>query len=125
MSRNDDENRFLRMNFILNFYSDLKNYKKDGKRVNKTSQLAYVYKKLRVYFKDLERKREYERYYGEIGEYADSLETIASRLQDIINPYDTLSFQSIGNKTLKAEIQSIVSKIGRMDIKSNILVLTW
>ncbi|MGF7119334.1 DUF262 domain-containing protein [Methanobacterium oryzae] len=123
MSRNDDENRFLRMNFILNFYSDLKNYKKDGKRVSKTSQLAYVYKKLRAYFKDLERKREYERCYEEIGEYADSLETTASRLQDIINPYDTLSFQSIENKALKAEIQSIVSKIGRMDIKSNILVL--
>lgn len=123
MSRNDDEDRFLRMNFILNFYSDLKEYKENGKKISKTSQLANVYKQLKSYFKDLERKREYEKCFGEIGEYADSLETTASRLQDIINPYDKDSFQSIENKKLKAKIQSIVSKIGRMDIKSNILVL--
>ena len=123
MSKNDDENRFLRMNFILNFYSDLKNYKKDGKRVSKTSQLANVYKKIRSYFKELEQKKEYEKCYQEIEDYANSLEITASRLQDIINPYDKYSFQSIENKAIKSEIQSIVSKIGRMDIKSNILVL--
>lgn len=123
MSRNDDEDRFLRMNFILNFYSDLKEYKKDGKKISKTSQLANVYKQLKSYFKDLERKKEIEKCYEELGEYANSLETTASRLQDITNPYDQLSFQSIENKKLKANIQSIVSKIGRMDIKSNILVL--
>lgn len=123
MSRNDDEDRFLRMNFILNFYSDLKDYKKDGKKISKSSQLANVYKQLKSYFKDLQRKREYKKCYAEIDYYANSLETTASRLQDITNPYDKLSFQSIDDKILKAEIQAIVSKIGRMDIKSNILVL--
>lgn len=123
MSKNDDEDRFLRMNFILNFYSDLKDYKKDGKRVSKTSQLANVYKQLKTYFKDFQRNKEYEKCYKEIGDYANSLETTASRLMDILNPYDTYAFQSIENKFVKADIQSIVSKIGRMDTKSNILVL--
>lgn len=123
MSKNDDEDRFLRMNFIINFYSDLKVYKKDGKNVSKNSQLANVYKELKTYFKDLERNNEYEKCYKEIGDYSSSLEITSSRLLDILNPYDCYSFQSIENKVLKAEIQSIVTKMGRMDIKSNILVL--
>ncbi|MDP3035687.1 MAG: DUF262 domain-containing HNH endonuclease family protein [Methanobacteriaceae archaeon] len=123
MSKNDDEDRFLRMNFIINFYSDLKVYKKDGKNVSKNSQLANVYKQLKSYFKNLERNNEYEKCYKEIGDYSSSLEITSSRLLDIINPYDCHSFQSIENKVLKVEIQSIVTKISRMDIKSNILVL--
>ena len=123
MSRNDEEDRFLRMNYILNFYSDLKEYKKDGKKISKTSQLANVYKQLKSFFKNLERIKEYDRCYEEIGDYVESLEITASRLQDIINPYDKFSFQYIENETLKADIKAIVSKIGRMDIKSNILVL--
>ncbi|MDO9044338.1 MAG: DUF262 domain-containing HNH endonuclease family protein [Methanobacteriaceae archaeon] len=123
MSRNDDEDRFLRMNYIINFYSDLKAYKQDGKKISKTGQLAHVYKNLKTYFKDLERGREYERCYKEIGDYANSLQTISTRLLDILDPYDKYAFQTIENKKLRADIQSIVSKIGRMDIKSNILVL--
>jgi uncharacterized protein with ParB-like and HNH nuclease domain len=124
MSKNDDEDRFLRMNFIINFYSELKAYKnKEGKRVSKTSQLANVYKQLKNYFKELERNREYETCYKEIGDYAKSLEVTSSRLLDILYPKNDYAFQSIENQFIKAEIQSIVSKINRMDIKSNILVL--
>lgn len=123
MSRNDDEDRFLRMNYIINFYSDLKAYKKDGKNVSKTAQLAHVYKNLKTYFKDLERNKEYERCYKEIGDYTSSLQTTSTRLLDILEPYDKYAFQSIEDKRLRSDIQSIVSKIGRMDIKSNILVL--
>ncbi len=123
MSKNDDEDRFLRMNFILNFYSDLKDYKKDGKRVGKTSQLANVYKQLKTYFKSLEREKEYERCYYEIGQYADSLKVTSSRLFDILKPTNDLAFQEIKNNDLRKKIIYTLLTIGRMDIQSNILVL--
>ncbi|MCE7698567.1 MAG: DUF262 domain-containing protein [Methanobacterium paludis] len=75
MSKNEDEDRFLRLNYILNFYSNIHAKTENGKRISKTSQLTNIYKQLKSHFKDLERKKEYEKCYEKIGTYVNSLKT--------------------------------------------------
>lgn len=123
MSKNEDEDRFLRLNYILNFYSNIHAQTKNGKRISKTSQLTNIYKQLKSYFKDLERKREYEKCYKEIENYVNSLKSTSLKLRDIINPQYDFAFQNIDEKRFKEDIQVVCSQVGRLDIRSNILVL--
>ena len=123
MSKNEDEDRFLRMNYIINFYSELHSEKVNGRRISKTSQLANIYKKLKGYFKELERNKDYKKCYNSIWSYVISLKNTSYRLRDITKPESTNAFQVIEDVKLKEEIRNLCIKINRLDIRSNILVL--
>ena len=122
LTRNDDEDRFLRLNYIINFYSDIKVKKIKGRRISKTSQLTNIYKRLKSYFKELERNGEFEKCYNEIDRYVTSLKNTSIKLRDINNPEFEFAFQNIPDE-FKDNIKNICLQVGRLDIRSNILVL--
>lgn len=122
MSKNEDEDRFLRFNYIINFYSDLKAYKKDGKNFSVSSQLSDVHKNLKNYFKEFERNHEYKHCYDEIERYLFSLKSMSYKLKDILNPNNDLAFSNIESNT-KEDLITVCSQIRRLNIQSNTLVL--
>lgn len=122
MSKNDDEDRFLRLNYIINFYSDLKTINKDTKKISINSQLADIHKQLKEYFKVFEKENQYEKCYAEIEEYVSSLTSMSSKLRDILYPTNNNAFSDI-DSIIKGDLTVECSKIGRLNIQSNILVL--
>ncbi len=123
MSKNSDEDRFLRLNYIINFYSDMRTIVKDGKKISINSQLADIHKQLKDYFKKYERNEDYDKCYSEMEEYIDSLRSMSARLRDILNPDVPQAFPNIDNERIKRDLVVTFSQIGRLEVQSNILVL--
>lgn len=123
MSKNSDEDRFLRMNYIINNYSDMKSIVKDGKKISINSQLADIHKQLKDYFKIYQRNEDYDKCYTEIEAYIDSLTSMSRRLRDILNPEVQQAFPTIDDERIKRELSVTFSQIGRLEVQSNILVL--
>ncbi len=123
MSKNSDENRFLRLNYIINYYSKMRTIVKDGKKISINSQLADIHKQLKDYFKKYERNEEYDKCYSEMEEYIDSLKSMSARLRDILNPDVPQAFPNIEDEKIKRDLLVTFSQIGRLEVQSNILVL--
>lgn len=123
MSKNSDEDRFLRLNYIINYFSDMKVIIKDEKKISINSQLADVHKQLKDYFKKHEKNGEYGKCYKEMEEYVYSLKSMSSRLRDILNPENSYAFPDIENDAIKRDLIVTFSQIGRLEVQSNILVL--
>jgi uncharacterized protein with ParB-like and HNH nuclease domain len=123
MSKNSDENRFLRLNYIINYYTKMKTIVKDGKKISINSQLADIHKQLKDYFKKYERNEEFDKCYSEMEEYIDSLKSMSSRLRDILNPYVPQAFPNIDDESIKRDLLVSFSQIGRLEVQSNILVM--
>ncbi|WP_292613419.1 DUF262 domain-containing HNH endonuclease family protein [Methanobacterium sp. BAmetb5] len=123
MSKNSDENRFLRLNYIINYYSKMRTIVKDGKKISINSQLADIHKQLKDYFKKYERNEEYDKCYSEMEEYIDSLKSMSARLRDILNPDVPQAFPNIEDEKIKRNLLVTFSQIGRLEVQSNILVL--
>lgn len=122
MSKNSDEDRFLRLNYIINYYSDMKVIVKDNKKIGINSQLADIHKQLKDYFKKYERNEDYDKCYTEMYGYIDSLKSMSARLRDILNPEADHAFPGI-KKPFKSDLFVTFSQIGRLEVQSNILVL--
>jgi uncharacterized protein with ParB-like and HNH nuclease domain len=123
MSKNTDEDRFLRLNYIINYYSDMKVIVKDGKKIGINSQLADIHKQLKDYFKTYERNEEYRKCYEEMREYIDSLRSMSAKLRDILKPDNDYAFPNIEDEKIKQDLQVPFFQIGRLEVQSNILVL--
>jgi len=121
-SKNEDENQFLRLNFVTNFYSDLFSYRdEEGRTVSINSQLADIPKLTKNHFKKLEKNK--NECYKEIKRYVNSLKSMSYKFRDLIVPYDPLSFQSIEDENIKKEVRPASSQFGRLSIQSNVLPL--
>ena len=116
------DNKFLKMNYILHFYSDLNLIIKNGKRISKSQQLKDSTKQLKKYFTQIEKTGNKEKCHNEIENYLISLKDTSARLRDIMNPYGDYAFQGIDIK-YKSQIQDVYAQINRLEKKSNILVL--
>lgn len=117
----DEENRFLRMNYILNYYSEIKTYNDlEGNRVSINSQLSEVHKSLKKKFKTIGKKDKITCYNG-IKKYVNSLRTTSYRLKDLIKPFEEDSFQNI--KKYKNDVREVAAKFNRLEVRSNILPL--
>ena len=123
MSKNSDEDRFLRLNYIINYYSNMKTIVKDGKKIGINSQLADIHKQLKDYFKRYERNEDYDKCYSEMEEYIYSLKSMSARLRDILNPENNQAFPTIERADIKRDLLVTFSQIGRLEVQSNILVL--
>lgn len=123
MSKNSDEDRFLRLNYIINNYSDMKTILKDGKKISINSQLADIHKQLKEYFKKYERNEDYDKCYSEMEEYIYSVKSMSARLRDVLNPETDKAFPGIEGERIKRELLVTFSQIGRLEVQSNILVL--
>ena len=123
MSKNSDEDRFLRLNYIINYYSDMKTIVKDGKKISINSQLADIHKQLKDYFKKYERNEDYDKCYSEMEQYIYSLRSMSARLRDILNPETDKAFPAIKGERIRRELFVTFSQIGRLEVQSNILVL--
>ncbi|WP_424355433.1 DUF262 domain-containing protein [Methanobacterium sp. MBAC-LM] len=123
MSKNSDEDRFLRLNYIINYYSDMKAIVRDGDKISINSQLADIHKQLKYYFKKYERNEDYGKCYNEMEEYIYSLKSMSYRLRDILNPSYHKAFPTINDKKMRIELSVPFSQINRLEVQSNILVL--
>ena len=119
-SSNEDENQFLRINFITNFYSTLSTSKKDdeGKKISINSQLSDVQSLMKEHFKKNEKDK--EKCYKEIKEYISSLKNMSYKYKDLNRPYDSNSFKGVDKRYIESIIQA-ASQLDRLDIQSNIL----
>lgn len=118
-SKNEDENQFLRLNFIINFYSELKTFKENGKRIGINTQLSDIHKLVKEHFKVLE-KTDKNKCYHEIKDYVFSLKSTSFKYRDILAPYTGKTFQDLENKE---DLRLISSQFGRLNIQSNVLTL--
>ncbi|MBF4475461.1 DUF262 domain-containing protein [Methanobacterium formicicum] len=118
-SKNEDENHFLRLNFIINFYSELKTYKENGKRIGINTQLSDIHKLVKEHFKILEKTDKNECYH-EIRNYVSSLRSTSFKYRDILAPYNGTAYQNLKNKE---ELKLVSSQFGRLNIQSNVLTL--
>ena len=116
------DNKFLQMNYILHFYSDLHVIIKNEKKINKSRQIKDTYKQLKKYFTQIEKTGNKKKCHNEIENYIISLKDTSARLRDILNPYGYYAFQGIDIK-YKSQIQEVYAQINRLEKKSNILVL--
>lgn len=123
MSKNSDEDRFLRLNYIINYYSDMKVIVKDGKKIGINSQLADIHKQLKDYFKTYEKNEDYNKCYDEMQEYIYSLKSMSARLRDILRPDNYYAFPNIENEKIRQNLSVPFLQIGRLEVQSNILVL--
>lgn len=123
MAKNTDEDRFLRLNYIINYYSDMKVIVIDGKKISINSQLSDVHKQLKDYFKTHEKNGSFGKCYHEIEEYIESLKCMSARLRDILNPDFEFAFPDINDPQIRNELILPFSQIGRLEVQSNILVL--
>ncbi|WP_367146877.1 HNH endonuclease family protein [Methanobacterium sp.] len=123
MSKNSDEDRFLRLHYIINYYSDMKTIVKDGKKIGINSQLADIHKQLKEYFRTYERNEAYGKCYDEMQEYIYSLKSMSARLRDILKPDYYHAFPNIENEKTRQDLSVPFSQIGRLEVQSNILVL--
>lgn len=123
MSKNSDEDRFLRLNYIINNYSEMKTIVQDKKKISINSQLADIHKQLKDYFKLYEINEDYGNCYKEMGDYIYSLKSMSARLRDILNPQADNGFPNI-DEDIKRDLEVKFSQIGRLEVQSNILVLT-
>lgn len=122
-SKNEDENQFLRLNFIINFYSDLSSYRnEEGRIVSLNSQLADIHKLMKKRFKNIEKDNKKE-CYRKIEKYVKSLKRMSYKFRDLIVPYDPLAFQEVEDENIKEQIREVSSQLCRLDIQSNVLPL--
>jgi uncharacterized protein with ParB-like and HNH nuclease domain len=122
MASNEDENQFLRINFILNFYSEVTEYrdKETNRRVSVNSQLAEVQKLVKKRFKDLEKAGKKDQCYAELENYVDSLTRMSYRLRDLLTPLQKPAFKEVLLEK-REEVRSVASQFTRLDIQSNVL----
>jgi len=116
----EDENQFLRINFILNFYSELKSdLKQNGRRISINSQLADIQKLVKSHFKELE-KVDRNKCYHELDQYVASLKRMSYRLRDLTIPLQEPAFEDVfpGQKD---EVKSVAAQFTRLEIQSNVL----
>jgi len=109
----EDENRFLRYNFILRYYSELST-KTDryGKRVSINSQLSDIHSKVKEKFRDLENDGSKCR--EEIEDYVDSLVRMSRHYKYHFDPYNSKSFQHINDDEIKNKIKLLNSQLNRL-----------
>lgn len=118
-----EENRFLRNNYILRYYSDLSSYTdKYGKKVSKSSQLSDIHGKIKELFRDLESEEEKCR--QEMEEYIESLIEMSRHYKYLFKPYEsTNSFQHIQKRSIKEELRIVSSQLNRLKGTSSTLPL--
>ena len=120
-SRNEDENQFLRLNYIINFYSDISSYNdEEGKKISINSQLSNIHNLIKNRFKNMENDEKI--CYEEMRKYILSLKSMSLRFRDLVNPYDSFSFEEVDEKFI-GDIKSVTSQLNRLEIQSNILVI--
>jgi len=120
MTDNEDENDFLRMNYILNYYDAISDYKNiDGKRISIDSQLAETPKLVKTRFKEIEKKSK-DQCYREIEEYVHALKSMSFAVHDLKNPLGEIAFQNFTDKQ-KQELALIVDRFSRLEIQANLL----
>jgi len=117
LTDNDDENEFLRHNYIMQFYSELKEEKMDGKRITINSQLADIHKLVKKYFKEAE-KQDSNICYSKIEEYVRTLKDMSYKLKDLLKPNDA-KFPKIKDIKKEEALREIISKFIRLKIQSN------
>lgn len=124
MTDNEAENNFLRMNYVLNFYSEISKIKeKDGKTISINSQLADTHKLVKSRFKQIE-KKDRNKCYKDLESYVESLVRMSSRLRDLRNPFEKITFQEIPEGS-KQQVQSLAAQFLRLKTQSSVLpVLT-
>lgn len=120
MTDNEDENNFLRINYILNSYatiSDIKNV--DGKRISIDSQLAETSTLVKNRFNELE-KDDKDQCYDEMAQYIRSLKSMSSSIRDLKNPQGEFAFHNFSDKQ-KQELILLVDRFSRLEIQANLL----
>jgi uncharacterized protein with ParB-like and HNH nuclease domain len=124
MTDAEDENQFLRMNYVLNFYSELSKYKdRRGRTISINSQLADVHKLAKNRFKEIEKKDKNKCYHALDG-YVNSLIKMSCKFRDLLKPFEESAFQEIPEDK-KQEIRSIAAQFLRLKTQSSVLpVLT-
>jgi uncharacterized protein with ParB-like and HNH nuclease domain len=124
MTDAEDENQFLRMNYVLNFYSELSKYKdRSGRTISTNSQLADVHKLTKNHFKNIERKDK-NKCYHDLEEYIHSLIRMSCKFRDLLRPFEESAFQEISDDR-KQDVRSIAAQFMRLKIQSSLLpVLT-
>jgi hypothetical protein len=124
MTEAEDENQFLRMNYVLNFYSELSKYKdRSGRTVSINSQLADVHKLTKNRFKSIERKDKNKCYHA-LEEYVSSLVKMSCKFRDLLAPFEESAFQEIPDNK-RQEVRSVAAQFMRLKIQSSVLpVLT-
>lgn len=121
-----DENQFLRVNAITQFYTDLAQYiDQDGKTISVSSQLADIHELLKQRFKRMEKEKTTYRVesYKAIGEYVDDLRGSSMRFRDLLRPYEGFSFQHMQEGVAKNEMRLVAAQFGRMDTEATLLPL--
>jgi len=120
MTDAEDENQFLRLNYVLNFYSDLSKYKdRSGKTISINSQLADVHKLTKKHFKDIE-KKDKNRCYHDLKDYVDSLIRMSCKLRDLYKPFEETAFQDVPDDK-KQGVRSVAAQFMRLKIQSSVL----
>jgi len=109
----EDENQFLRYNFILRYYSELSSTTdRYGKRISINSQLSDIHSKIKEKFRYLESNGSKCR--EEIENYVDSLIEMSRYYKYHFEPYNSNSFQNIKNSEIKNKIKLLSSKLNRL-----------
>ena len=115
----EDENQFLRINFVLNFYSKLSKRKEGDRTISVSSQLADVHKLVKNHFKDLE-KQDRDKCYWELEAYINSLTRMSTKFRDLLKPFEENAFQEVSDDK-KQDIESVASRFSMLKIQSSVL----
>ncbi|MFC1716447.1 DUF262 domain-containing protein [Candidatus Poribacteria bacterium] len=123
-AKNEDENQFLRLNYVVNFYSTLSSFKDGaGKMVSINTQLADIHGLVKKRFKSLEKSK--KSCYEKMKLYIQSLKDMSFKFRDLVNPYGTKSFSEIevSDDSIIESLRTVTAQIDRLGIQSNIMAL--
>ena len=115
-----DEDQFLKINYVINFYTELSTYTdSQGNKVSINTQLADAHKLIKKRFK--QSLNDNPKLYDEINHYVDSLMGMSRKLKDVMKPFDTSSFEDISNENIRNEIKIACDQLNRLDRERTVL----
>ena len=121
--KSEDENQFLRQNYIINFYSELATHKdEDGKIVGILTQLSDIHSLIKYKFKQPEFVNDKINCYHKMKKYIQSLRDMSYKFRDLANPNDSNAFKEF-DEELISDFKMIARQLSRLDIQTNALLL--
>jgi hypothetical protein len=122
--RSQDEDQFLRVSTIVQFYSDLSSYNdEDGQKVYVSSQLGDIHELLKRRFKELEKDRANYRVncYKQIENYVDALRGLSYWYRDVARPYEGFAFQNVKDEEMSQKLRSATAQFERLETEATLL----
>ena len=115
-----DEDQFLRINYVINFYTELaSSTDPQGKKVSINTQLADAHKLVKKKFK--QGPEDNAKLYNEIGSYVDSLMGMSRKLRDVMQPFDASAFEDITDENIRNEIRTACDQLKRLERERTVL----